>query len=372
MRHRLCLFLFACGLALGLVLPVQTGQAQTQRPSSGPDALFRFERFSTVEGLTTVIATALLQDRQGFLWIATSDGLNRYDGYTFTHLLPGVSFWALAEDHEGLIWAGTVDQGLIRFDSDTGTPGSSPRPAITRFRHDPDDPNSLGSDGIRALHVNSAGTLWVGTTSGLDRFDYTTGTPGSSPPDQVRGRRGQAFTHFRHDPDDPHSLSIGQVLSLYEDREGLLWVGTATRDPFYRIDEEGGGLSRFDRATETFRRYQHDPSDPHSLIDDGVSHINEDRQGTLYVGTCQRGLHRYDRTRDRFERLMSDANNPMPLYAPQGRDLDGNCNQVTIIHEDALGGFWVGTYGGGLNYFDRDRGTVTHFENDPEDLQPRW
>ncbi len=55
MPHRLSLFLFACDLALGLLLPVQMGQAQSQRPSNGPDALFRFERFSTVEGLTGLI-----------------------------------------------------------------------------------------------------------------------------------------------------------------------------------------------------------------------------------------------------------------------------------------------------------------------------
>ena len=181
MRRRPILRLLICGVALGFLWHRSCVQAQSQRPSDGPDALFRFEHFSTVEGLTTVIATALLQDRQGFLWIATTDGLNLYDGYTFTHLLPGVSFWALAEDQEGRIWAGTVDRGLIRFDSDMASPGASPRPTFTRIRHDPDDPNSLGNDGIRALHVDRAGTLWVGTTSGLDRFDYTTGTPGSSP-----------------------------------------------------------------------------------------------------------------------------------------------------------------------------------------------
>ncbi len=344
MSYRLCLLLFACGLTAGLVLPVDTVQAQ--QPRVDQDTLFRFERFSTVQGLAVDFSTAVLQDQKGFLWIMTTDGLQRYDGYSFTYILQGVESWALAEDHEGKIWVGTVSRGLRRFDPDTGK--------FTHFQHDPDDPTSLSNGSVRALYVDRKGTLWVGTPGGLDRFDPDTGT----------------FTNFQHEPDNLSSLSKGLVLSIYEDQEGILWVGTATRDPYDKIGTEateGGGLSRFDRATGTFTRYLHDPINPFSLIDNRVYFINEDRQSNLYVGTCQSGLHRYDRARDRFERLMADSDNPTRLHAPQGDALDGDCNEVTIIHEDAAGGFWIGTYSGGLNYFDRGRGTMTHYEHNQQD-----
>ena len=71
------------GLAVSLVLPVQTGQAQAQRPSEDPDALFRFEHFRTSEGLTIDFNLyGLLQDQQGFLWIGMPVGLDRYDPAT--------------------------------------------------------------------------------------------------------------------------------------------------------------------------------------------------------------------------------------------------------------------------------------------------
>ncbi len=73
--------------------------------------------------------------------------------------------------------------------------------------------------------------MWLGTLDGLNRFD------------------GYRFTIYKHDPEDPGSLSDSGVRALCEDREGTLWVGT-----------NNGGLCRFDRESERFVRYRHDPS----------------------------------------------------------------------------------------------------------------
>ena len=82
---------------------------------------FSFERFSIEDGLSSSTINSIIQDKKGFLWIATENGLNRYDGYSFKVYLhnPDDSsslsqnfIWSLAEDKDGFIWAGTEGGGL--------------------------------------------------------------------------------------------------------------------------------------------------------------------------------------------------------------------------------------------------------------------
>ena len=65
---------------------------------------------------------------------------------------------------------------------------------------------------------------------------------------------GAGVKVYRHDPDDPNSLSHDSVVNILEDRTGTLWIGTY-----------GGGINAFDRKTEQFIRYQHDPANPHPI-----------------------------------------------------------------------------------------------------------
>lgn len=346
MRPRFFILLCACGLAPGLVPPVlaQVGEETPPR--------YRFEDYRTSEGLAVdAWVEHILQDQRGFLWVGTAFGLHRYDGYTFENVYYAFAIDGLIEDHEGMIWVAKQEMGLSRFDPEAGT--------FTDYQHDPDDPTSLSDNVIRALHIDQHGTLWVGTLAGLDRFEPDTGT----------------FTKFQHAPDNPGSLSVGAAVRIYEDREGFLWVGTTTNEPRVRNvigTGIGSGLNRFDRTTQTFTSFHHEPGNVYSLIDNQISHINEDREGNLYVGTCESGLHRYDRERDRFERLRPPTDPAIRpnqdtdhVYAPPGIALEDSCNPVTIIHEDTEGGFWVGTFGGGLNHF--HEGTLTHYGSDPAD-----
>lgn len=159
---------------------------------------------------------------------------------------------------------------------------------------------------------DSRGYIWVGTNSGLNRFD------------------GYGFKVYRHDPNDPNSISSNYILSLYEDEDGIIWVGTLM-----------GGLNRFDRFTDRFTHYQHDPENESSLSHNDVSVIFEDEQKVLWIGTLGGGLNK------RFEEGR------FKRYNRESGESRMESDFVTSIAEDANGGIWVGTQYGGLQYFDR-------------------
>lgn len=182
----------------------------------------------------------------------------------------------------------------------------------------PQDPSSSGDMRIEripapgtAIAQDAQGFMWFGGKSGLYKYD------------------GYTLTHYRPDPADATSLSHVLVECLYVDRDGTLWVGTT-----------GGGLDRFDPATETFTHYRHDPNDATSLSDDVVTAMLEDSQGTLWVGTgglgligSGGGLNRFDRETGTFTRYLHDPDDSRSL----------SDNQVRVIYEDRAGTLWIGT-----------------------------
>jgi len=306
-------------------------------PSLPVDRDLRFEHITTIDGLSEGRVWSITQDRRGFMWFTTYDGLNRYDGYEFTSYKQerdnpnspgGTAFWAVAEDRQGMIWAGShTGGGLSRFD-----PTSE---QWTRFQNDPDDPHSLSSNNVYVIIEDSNGVLWIGTEGGgLNRFNP----------------QNETFTHYRNTPDDPRSLSLDFAVSIYEDSSSTLWVGTY-----------GGGLNRFDPQTETFTRYQNDPEDLNSLSHDSVFSIYEDRFGILWVGTWGGGLNRFDPQTETFIRYQLDSNDSHSLSG----------NTVIAFCEDQSGDLWVGTYDGGLNRFSRETGSFTSYQHnylDPRSL----
>ena len=174
-----------------------------------------------------------------------------------------------------------------------------------------------------SLLVDRSGTLWVGTlTKGMDRFD----------------RQHKTFTHFRHDPEDPTSLSGNGVTTIFEDSRGTIWAGAY-----------GRGLNRLDRDTGEFVRYAHDPQDPNSLSDDRVLTLYEDRDRVLWVGTEGGGLNRFDRRTGNFTSFRHDTEDSESLSS----------DTAWAIYEDAQRVLWIGTQGGGLSRWDpgdRDSG----------------
>ena len=196
-----------------------------------------------------------------------------------------------------------------------------------RFRQVSRD-EGLSQGVVLAIVQDRHGLMWFGTQEGLNRYD------------------GYNFATFVPDPDDLSSLSHSSVRAVFEDRDGILWVGT-----------DGGGLSRFDRTTETFTHFSHDPANPASLSNDQVHVIYEDSQGTLWAGTDGGGLNALDKASGTFKRFNHNPSNPLSL----------SHDQVRTIFEDSDGSLWVGTNGGGLNKMEAHTRAFRHYRNDPEE-----
>jgi ligand-binding sensor domain-containing protein/serine phosphatase RsbU (regulator of sigma subunit) len=321
----------------------------------------RFQRIGLDAGLPQLSIYSMAEDPAGFMWFGTGDGLARYDGYKFRVFqfdpaaktsISNNSVTALFDDGKGTLWIGTNEGGLNKFDHATET--------FTAFRADPKDPRSLSNDGVTSIFRDKAGAMWIGTLGGLSKLDASGGKfmrfksdaedPRTLPADPVlsicEGAAGLwvgttgglalydattgAFTRYKHKPDDPTSLSDHEVNAVYEDKSGVLWVGT-----------DGGGLNAFDARAKKFIHYRHDPDDPESLSDDRVRVIFEDKTGSLWIGT--RGqLNQLNKKTGRFKRFVSEQNDQSTLPNPW----------VASLFEDTGGVLWVGTWGGGAGKLD--------------------
>ena len=184
----------------------------------------------------------------------------------------------------------------------------------------------LSNGSVHAIHQDQRGFLWLGTEDGLNLYD------------------GSSITIFRHQLGDPNSLSSSNFGKIYEDESGLLWFGTW-----------GGGLDRYDPATNRFVHYRHDPGNPASISSDRIEFLVGDGAGGLWIGTERDGLNRYDGATGTFVRYRHDPADPNSL--PNDRALAGWL--------DGEGGLWVGT-DGGLSRLTIATGVFEHVPVDPD------
>jgi len=335
-----------------------------------------FSHLLSQNGLSQNTIHCVLQDKKGFIWIATEDGLDRYDGYNFkvykNNSLDSTSIsdnfiWTLFEDKDGFLWVGTNSGGLCKFDSETEK--------FTTYRHDPGNPNSLNLNNVRTIFEDSDRNLWVGTEGGLNKLNKKT----------------NVFTHYYNDPNDPNSLSNNVVLSIFEDRSGDLWIGS------------DGGLDMYDKQNDKFINYSKIPGDKNSLSNNVVLSIYEDIQGYLWIGTLN-GANRFDKKRKKFTRFLANPvegkiaiNNTINSIIEDKTDLlwigtgDGfyqlhsekntnngkppaltksdilNHNNILYIYEDNAGIIWIGTAEDGVVKYDRERIKFRHYKHDPFD-----
>ena len=381
---------------------------------------FRFDSFTTKDGLANSSVSRIIQDREGIIWIATQAGLNKFDGYTFTHYehdpfnansLSHNLVQTMYLDVDGSLWLGTYG-GLNHFDPVSGV--------FTRHINDPGDETSLSNNIVTAITRDTEGSLWVGTLGGLNRFDEEHKLFVRYLPDRDRERSlpnrvvrdflldlegnlwigtngglclysydSDDFSVYRHDPENPGSLPSPYVMTMIQNPEDpdRFWVGTW-----------GGGVSEFYLPSGTVKSYSLLKKEVYRILYDsrgrlwigtwggglmvlnplngnlvhvtasgqksgqGLLHnvvysLMEDSSGMIWIGTNGGGINTYEDWKNQYDSIIPDADSSFSL-AP---------GKVEALLQDSDGTLWCGVYSGGLNRRDPEDGKIRRYVHDPED-----
>ncbi len=317
--------------------------------------LLRFNHITTEDGLSSSWVRCIYQDKTGFIWFATSDGLNRYDGnaikafkadpYDKNSLIHGaVTYIAKRSNNE--LWICT-EQGVSIFNLVNNSFNQFPYLNKVRVTHVLKDHNKI---------------TWFSTYSGIFCYNAT---------DSV-------WHNYRNIPGNANSLSFDQVHMCLEDQDNNFWIATQH------------GLNLFDRENETFHRYYADES-RNSLSGNDIISLVQDRNNRIWIGLGDAGvdLMLYEDnnplkatfihvTDSRNNALLIDRNstlwignsmgmgislidlnsigdlNTIPIYNIKNTSDDINSlsdNTISSIMEDRDGGIWIGTFAGGIDYY---------------------
>ena len=308
--------------------------------------LRHLEHFGLDDGLSHSTVRSVVQDAEGFLWIATESHVQRYDGIelrAFKHdpddlnTLSESQVMTMMVDRHDRLWLGTRQQGINLW-----------LPELERFKRfepRPDDPGRLSAGMI--LHAVAArdGSLWVATPQGLNRLDPETGR----------------VSRFLHDPERADSLRSNTIFSLAFDAEDRLWI--LHQRGLDRLDDPPTGpiatLGLREESPLSFRHYTHDPEDPGSLPTSDLGFLRVDSKNRLWIGTWDGRLSRYEASEDAFRTWDPGPTDPYPARS--------GSRGIGSLIEDGDGNLWLGTRGRGVLSFDVERETFAWFRHRPGD-----
>ncbi len=322
-----------------------------------------FQKLTTTNGLSNNYVNNVIQDKTGFLWFSTDDGLNRFDGYEFKifrsnqsdkNSVSDNSTLALTEDENGKIWigtkngfincydplynkfirwdikqtdekdnpinvihidnkknvwAGTYRNGLYRLNPKTGE--------IKNWRNNPADSNSISNNYVSSIVEDDKNVLWIGTFYGLNRFNPS--EPESN------------FTRYLNIKDNPSSLGSNTLWSITQSifDKNIFFIGTSN------------GITVLNTADEKFRRVSI-PNPQSLMFGTGAGSVIEEfvnEEKILWINSYA-GLLRYNQNQNRFDRYTKSKDDVNSLLS----------NQINQIYKDRSGVMWIAT-DKGLNYF---------------------
>ena len=268
-------------------------------------------------------------DRTGQVWVGTLNGLNTFkpldntwksyqhdpdDATSISHS----EVYSILEGSDGMLLFGTLNGMNQLLKDGTGK--------FKRFDAglNPD----IEATDIQSMLQDQFGRYWIGTFHGLRRFD----------------KKENEHVLYQHDSGDPNSLSDNNITSVYEDRSGLLWVGSG-----------GGGINKLKPNAEYFLHYSHIPGNPNSLSHPSVRGIYEDEEGILWVGGYG-GLNKINRASGEYHHYRSDESSLDRLNSDAIFSIMGDPANKNIL--------WLGSEGEGLFRFEKSSGSVMHFFDD--------
>lgn len=332
-----------------------------------------FEHIGPSKGLSESNIFCITQDKKGFMWFGSWDGLNKYDGYKITVYknIPGDNtslsnnyITDVAEDNSGNLWVAT-DNGLNYFDRT--------KEIFRRFKHNPNDANSIRNNVVSTVIVDRHGIIWIGTENGVDRydpvqnkFDHPDVLSNSSPPDPGRGIRNiyedshgnlwfcnidnglsvydpvsKTYRYYRKN-DNPASIASNNINAVFEDNKHRVWIGT-----------NGGGLDLYDEKTNSFKHFRHDDNNPHSIAKNVVLAINEDDNNNLWVSTENGGISVFNYDAGTYDTYRHDEINQESI----------SNNSIYAIYKDNKGDMWLGNFAGWVDMAMKDKLLFPHYKH---------
>jgi len=368
-------------------------------PIFAAQSSFYFKTLGVEDGLSQNMIYAILQDRQGFMWFGTQDGLNRYDGNSFRvykkdlfseYSLKSDAIFSLAEGNDSLLWIGT-DNGVAIYDPvlekftqlDFGEEG---RMGIVRSIVKDRKGNmwmSLSDEGIvcvtldkkqifysldkylgrgkgmiRQLCFDDNGFLWIATyRQGVLRLEPSTGNVKQfiidKTEDNVSGNdvncmllldsnllllgtvkhgvvamllHEETLSAFLPKDDKGHSLFVRY---MYTDKKNSIWLGTET------------GMYIYSLSDQSLIHLQHEFNDPYSIPDNAIHSIYQDREGGMWIGTFFGGVCYFAESYSHFEKY----------YPMIGKENSLGGKSISELCEDSDNNIWIATEDGGLNCF---------------------
>ncbi len=363
----------SCAIAI-LLLCLILGLATTAWAAPLLSSPLLFDRVGNADEVNDGVVTGLAEDGQGFLWIATTQGLVRYDGYRFrsyvadradAYSLPGNVVRVVMRSRDGRIWVGTEAEGVARYD-----------PALDRFERF-GVAEGVPALPVRAMAEDAAGGIWVGTTGG----------------GLIRLVPGAAVTTWRHDATDSRSLPDDRISALAVDRHDQVWVGTwrglvridASRSRLERVLSRPGdalgfatariraiaqvssgdvwigaqqGQTAVVPAAIVARAAAPDPAEVRRWQGSGFSALAEPLPGEVWLGHSG-GIDVH---------ALANAERVRSIRAAPGNPLGLDSAEIRALLVDRAGLLWVGSFGGGVQRADpRPRGLTSRRYRPGED-----
>ena len=314
-----------------------------------------FEFLTNKDGLSQSTVNCIIQDKKGFMWFGTYDGLNKYDGHTFTtyknnpgdnNSISGNEIELLFQDHEGYIWMiNGVNKGISKFDPETDL--------FTNYVHDPEDPQSISGNKILHLTQDSEGNIWMCTKNSISLLDKNQDDTKKNcfiqiDASSIGGRLSRIHENqfgdllifadrvyklnredYSFEPIsktfDPSSATYS-ITSLFEDEKGNIVFGS-----------DISGTIKLDYIKES-NRYIQDKDNKLNVSPEERNYVLLDHKNRIWISTGSKGLFRYDTQNDQLINFLHDENNENSLSE----------NTLKSMYIDRSGVLWIGTFSKGL------------------------
>ena len=360
---------------------------------------YYFRHYQVENGLSNNAVICCLQDKKGFLWFGTKDGLDRFDGYSFKifrndpdekNSIGSNFIHSLYMDPHDVMWVGT-EKGLYKYDANTESFSLLPTPfieQITDIKMDTRENLWFISNFNLFKYTTSGkliqytippyfeatslctlpdGSVWVSTSAGLlKKYDHASNTfsdfnlfshspktvsnwieklYGTTDGNILIGTSNQGVKLF-----DAKAFTYKDILTYNTDKTEIFARNFVQTSPSECWIATESGIFIYNLQTGTYLNLRKEYNNPYSISDNAVYTFCKDKEGGIWAGTYFGGINYY-------------PNHPLAFtrYFPEKEKNSLSGNVVREIHQDQYNHLWIGTEDAGLNKLDKTTGLFTSF-----------